>query len=175
VCIKDLKATGFNVRLLRIRTSRSFATLKLAANNLSVISCRAWPILLGSARCFACSPRPLSFFGVSYQANQPCPAYRDNGAFAMRASNRQAMSTIKTMKELGYTCDQGIWTSSPEAVAHLAGVADAMHTLLIKRADELVGCVEGSPEEAELEAIVDAIEAYEAKRWPLGKVPGGKG
>jgi hypothetical protein len=93
----------------------------------------------------------------------------------MGASNRQATPTVKTMKELGYTCDRGVWTSSPEAVAHLAGVADAMHALLIKRADELVGSVEGSPEETELELIVDAIEAYEAKRWPLGKVPGGKG
>jgi hypothetical protein len=37
--------------------------------------------------------------------------------------------------------------------------------------DELVGCVE----EAELSAIVDAIEAYETERWPLGKIPGGKG
>jgi hypothetical protein len=24
-------------------------------------------------------------------------------------------------------------------------------------------------------SIIDAIEAYEQRRWPLGKVPGGKG
>jgi hypothetical protein len=37
---------------------------------------------------------------------------------------------------------------------------------------------EGSAEEAELKAIVDAVETYETKRRPLGKdpnVPGGKG
>jgi len=28
---------------------------------------------------------------------------------------------------------------------------------------------------AELELITDAITAYEAKRWPHGKIPGGKG
>jgi hypothetical protein len=52
--------------------------------------------------------------------------------------------------------------------------ADALHALLVLRADELIGCTEGSPEEAELEAISDAIEGYEAIRWPDGKVPGGK-
>jgi hypothetical protein len=50
-----------------------------------------------------------------------------------------------------------------------------VHGLLMRRADALVGCTKGSPEEAELASIVDAIEKYEAKRWPDGKVPGGKG
>jgi hypothetical protein len=50
-----------------------------------------------------------------------------------------------------------------------------MRSALVQRADVLEGCTVGSDEEAELKAIVDAIEAYEAKRWPEGKVPGGKG
>jgi len=41
--------------------------------------------------------------------------------------------------------------------------------------DELDGCTEGSSEETEFVLILDAIGAYEAKRWPLGKIPGGKG
>jgi hypothetical protein len=93
----------------------------------------------------------------------------------MSATSRQAKSTVKTMKELGYTCDKGIWTSSPEAVAHLASVADKMHALLVERGDELEGYTEGSPEEAEYIKLVEAIEAYEEHRWPAGKTPGGKG
>jgi len=38
-----------------------------------------------------------------------------------------------------------------------------MHALLVARADELMGCVEDSPEEAELAALSDVIEAYNAQ------------
>jgi len=51
---------------------------------------------------------------------------------------------------------------------------DAMHALLVLRADALAGCTEASEEAAELERIVDTVERYEAKRWPTGKVVGGK-
>jgi hypothetical protein len=50
-----------------------------------------------------------------------------------------------------------------------------LQTLLVTRADALEGCTEGSPEEAELASLADAIEAYEAVRRPSGKAPGGKG
>jgi len=50
-----------------------------------------------------------------------------------------------------------------------------MHALLVARADELMGCTEGSPEEAELAALADAIDGYESVRWPEGRVTGGKG
>jgi hypothetical protein len=40
---------------------------------------------------------------------------------------------------------------------------------------DLAGYIERSDEGATLKAIVDVIEAYEAKRWPLGKEPSGKG
>jgi len=60
-------------------------------------------------------------------------------------------------------------------MSRLADVTDRMHALLMDRADALVGCTENSPEEAELAALTDVIEAYERQRWPDGKIPGGKG
>jgi len=54
--------------------------------------------------------------------------------------------------------------------------ADAMHGVLVQRADALQGCLEGSEEEErELAAITDAIDAYEARLWPRGRTQGGKG
>ena len=54
------------------------------------------------------------------------------------------------------------------AIAHDRGT-DAMHGVLVQRADALEGCTEGSAEEAEFKAVVDVIEAYEAFRWPEGR------
>ena len=54
-------------------------------------------------------------------------------------------------------------------------ITDALHALPVARADTIAMSNEGSPEEAELAYITDAIEAYEAVRWPGGRVGGGKG
>ena len=54
-------------------------------------------------------------------------------------------------------------------------ITDVLHALLVKREDDLEGCPAGSDEERELAAIERAIGAYEAVRWPAGKVAGGKG
>ena len=43
--------------------------------------------------------------------------------------------------------------------------ADVLHALIIKRADELAGCIEGSEEERELEAIADALRSGALTRW----------
>jgi hypothetical protein len=51
--------------------------------------------------------------------------------------------------------------------------ADAMHALLVKRADVLTSC--RSAEDEELRTLTEVIDAYEGKRWPSGKVAGGKG
>jgi len=61
------------------------------------------------------------------------------------------------------------------ALSRLADVTDRMHAMLVQRADELMGCAENSPEGTELAALTDVIVAYESRRWPQGKIPGGKG
>ena len=46
-----------------------------------------------------------------------------------------------------------------------------MFTILVKRAAELADCHPGSAEEEEFDRLVSAIDAYEAKRWPQGRLP----
>jgi hypothetical protein len=95
--------------------------------------------------------------------------------------DRQPITVVRVLHELGYTYRGGEWlaaagaASAATAPQSFLAKADAMHGALMRRADALAGRTEGSDEEAELKTIVDAIDAYEAKRWPLGREPGGKG
>ena len=90
----------------------------------------------------------------------------------MSSIDRQRVAAVKAMENLGYTFDGLAW-NGPTGV-NLDHEADAMHALLILRADKLEGCTEGSEEEAELKSIANVVDDYEACRWPNGAVPGGK-
>jgi hypothetical protein len=87
--------------------------------------------------------------------------------------DRQIMSAARALEE----DDAPTRFLSPAGVAPstMLRAADSMLAVLVSRADALMGCTEGSPEEEELARITDAIEAYESVRWPEGKNPGGKG
>lgn len=94
----------------------------------------------------------------------------------MSEIDRQRVAAVRTLETLGYRFQEGKWTGDGNAgVQWVAPEADAMHSMLVQRADALIGCTEGSADENELVEIGEAIEAYEAVRWPDGKVGGGKG
>ena len=92
----------------------------------------------------------------------------------MSIFDKQRITAVSTLEALGYRFAPNEW-KAPTGVVSLVREADQMHVLLVQRADQLDGCTKGSPEERELRAIADALEAYERKRWPEGKAPGGKG
>jgi hypothetical protein len=75
---------------------------------------------------------------------------------------------------MGYLFRDDDWIAGPVASPSTAA-ADRLHALLVMRADQLDGHTDGLREADELGAIAEALEAYEAIRWPDGKVPGGKG
>ena len=88
--------------------------------------------------------------------------------------DRQRIEAVRLLEAHGYRFNPADgWTGGqlPASVA----ILDAMRSALMRRADPLDGSTKGSDEEAELKSIADAIGAYEAIRWPLGKVTGGKG
>ena len=53
--------------------------------------------------------------------------------------------------------------------------ANALHALLALRPDALEGRPKNSEEARELKLIAEALEAYEAIRWPDGKAPSVRG
>jgi hypothetical protein len=94
----------------------------------------------------------------------------------MSTIDKQRIAAVRKLEQLGYTFAGDDWmhqANDPTAITPT--ITDELHALLVKRADDLEACTEGSHEERELAAIVRAIEAYEAVRWPTGKIAGGKG
>ena len=92
--------------------------------------------------------------------------------------DRQRIAAVRAIEALGYTFTGIEWkppADTTTVVPALYDKADAMHALLVLRADKLDGCVEGSEEVTELRMLTEVVTAYEEKRWPDGKVPGGKG
>jgi len=94
----------------------------------------------------------------------------------MSEIDRQRISAVKAMEALGYAFNGIEWNAPVRgAVAQaLRDEADAMHALLVLRADKIAGSTEFE-EKTEFAMLCEVIEAYEAKRWPDGKAPGGKG
>jgi hypothetical protein len=93
----------------------------------------------------------------------------------MSSIDRQRITAVQVLTGLGYEFMADKWIAPAGAAPSLLLEADSLLALLIARADALAGCTENSPEEKELESIINAIEAYQVKRWPEGKIPGGKG
>jgi hypothetical protein len=95
---------------------------------------------------------------------------------AMSEIDRERISAVRRLEAMGYVFRNGEWQypESPQPLVSSVAEADRLHTLLVMRADELAGAAEGSLEEIELRVIAEAPEAYEAVRWPDGRVPGGK-
>jgi hypothetical protein len=130
---------------------------------------------------------------VDFLATKPCLSQRcrdvittlsrgDDSArrFSMSIIDKRRVAAVATLEALGYTYSLAQGWSPPtdrqrSEIFLSTAETDAMHSILVQRADALQGCTEGSPEETELESVVNAIEAYEARRWPDGKEPGGKG
>ena len=79
---------------------------------------------------------------------------------------------MRTLEHLGFKFDGELWVGGVPAIVP---EADALHGLLMDRAEALAGGTDNSPESDELRAVADALDAYEAKRWPGGRISGGKG
>ena len=81
----------------------------------------------------------------------------------MSIIDKQRIEAVAALQALGYrfSVADGWMLPATEAEPGAPSVAeaDAMHALLVLRADKITGCNEGSPEEAELASLTDAVKA----------------
>jgi hypothetical protein len=96
------------------------------------------------------------------------------GAIDVSNIDKKRITAVRKLEELGYTFANNDWMHPTNDVAQAPAITDALHAPLLKRADDLEGCTEGSDEEREFGTITDAIEAYKAV-LPMGRKKDGKG
>ena len=78
--------------------------------------------------------------------------------------DKQRIAAVRRLEALGYGFEAGkLVPASPPAVAGprslMTAECDAIHGVLVQRADALEGCIEGFEEEREFAAITETIEA----------------
>ena len=84
--------------------------------------------------------------------------------------DKQRIAAVAALERLGFRWSGVAWERPSASVDWAA--SDAMHELLMNRAERLAGCCEDSDEDTELAAIAEALETYEAERWPKGHIRG---
>ncbi len=84
--------------------------------------------------------------------------------------DKQRIAAVVALERRGFRWSGSAWVG-PSATADWTA-SDAMHELLMNRAERLAGCCEDSDEEVELAAIAEVLETYEAVRWPNGHIRG---
>jgi hypothetical protein len=91
----------------------------------------------------------------------------DDGA-DMSIIDRQRIAAVRLLESLGYRFESVEWVAPAAGATQGAPLAeaDAMHALLVARADKLDCSAE---DEQELASIARAVLAYEARRWPNGR------
>jgi hypothetical protein len=78
----------------------------------------------------------------------------------MSVIDKQRIAAVEVLTNQGYRFEDGAWTRSrmvgPDFDPYgMMADADAMHALLMLRADALAGCTENSEESAKLERLAD--------------------
>lgn len=84
--------------------------------------------------------------------------------------DKQRVAAVACLEQLGFRWDGLNWTG-PSASSDWS-TADALHGILMDRAEKLAGCCEDSDEETELVRISEALDAYEQARWPHRNIRG---
>ena len=76
--------------------------------------------------------------------------------------DKKRIAAVRMLEAQGWGYVNGEWQQPVGPAVDLRAVADRLLMLLQARAEALVGCIEGSAEAAELEAVADVLDVLSA-------------